>query len=99
MGAKRKAIAALSFVLLSASAVQASAEAQPAAMARAGGVELHFAPTENLEAVDLGLLGTAQKSVDLAAYHTFPTTRFFRRSAGCRSPGSASGCISKGNIW
>lgn len=69
MGAKRKAIAALTFVLLSAPAVKASAEAQTSAMARVGGVELHFAPAENLEAVDLGLLGTAQKSVELAAYN------------------------------
>lgn len=62
MGAKRKAIAALTFVLLSAPAVTA-------ATARAGDVELHFAPSENLASIDLGLLGTARKSVELAAYN------------------------------
>lgn len=69
MGAKRKAIAAITFVLLTAPAVNASAEAQTAAAVRPGAVELHFAPTENLERIDLGLLGTARKSVDLAAYN------------------------------
>lgn len=69
MGAIPKTIAAASFLFLVIPAVTAAAEAQTPAALRAGVVELHFAPAANLERIDLGLLGSARKSVDLAAYN------------------------------
>ena len=39
-----------------------------AAAAQAATVEVHYAPTENLEAIDVGLLNNAGTSIDMAAY-------------------------------
>lgn len=38
------------------------------AVARAANVELHYAPAENLEAIDIRLINTARHSIDMAAY-------------------------------
>jgi phosphatidylserine/phosphatidylglycerophosphate/cardiolipin synthase-like enzyme len=37
-------------------------------MSSAGEVEIHHAPTENLERVDVGLIGSALETIDLAAF-------------------------------
>jgi phosphatidylserine/phosphatidylglycerophosphate/cardiolipin synthase-like enzyme len=39
-----------------------------ATMAQAATVEIHYAPTENLEAIDVALLGNAEHCIDMAAY-------------------------------
>ncbi len=38
------------------------------AVARAGTVDIHYAPAENLEAIDAGILDEAGVSIDMAAY-------------------------------
>ncbi|BGE84698.1 hypothetical protein Ms3S1_11340 [Methylosinus sp. 3S-1] len=38
------------------------------ALAVAAKTEIHYAPVENLERIDLALLGSARRSIDLAAY-------------------------------
>jgi phosphatidylserine/phosphatidylglycerophosphate/cardiolipin synthase-like enzyme len=38
------------------------------AVARAATVDIHYAPAENLEAIDVGLLDEAGASIDMAAY-------------------------------
>ncbi len=37
-------------------------------VAKAATVEIHYAPTENLETIDVDLLGAAETSIDMAAY-------------------------------
>ena len=39
-----------------------------ASMAHAATVELHYAPAENLEAIDVALLNNAENCIDMAAY-------------------------------
>lgn len=39
-----------------------------ATVAQAATVEIHYAPAENLEAIDVGLLNQAGDSIDMAAY-------------------------------
>ncbi len=47
--------------------VSACGEAGPAAGTELA-VEAHYAPTENLERVDLGAIGQARRTIDMAAY-------------------------------
>jgi hypothetical protein len=43
--------------------------------------KIHYAPTENLERIDVRLIDTAQKEIDLAAYGLL-TGQSLRRSHG-----------------